>query len=218
MKARVLANEQKRGKRQVEPASWPSSHCEALREFVTNGLSYTDAVNAINARFGTDYSRSAALGRARRMRLAEVERPRPPSIMTEPQFRQADRSQTDDFALLKRLRRRPTFPRFNGVRLRCVEIVPRRLELLRLEEGDCRYPYGGNEEGEAITFCGHPRRKGSSYCTPHFHLTRNPDVPAERAVSVAPLRLVAAAGNFHVEVVRNGTQEAPEGIRSFKCT
>ena len=203
----------------MEPAVWPPSHCEALKEFVTKGMSYTDAVNAINARFGTGYSRSAALGRARRMRLAEVERPRPPPTVVEVQFGQADRSQSDDFALLQRLRRPPVFRQFKGAGLRCVETVPRHLELMELEAGDCRYPYGGEEEeGEAITFCGHPRRKGSSYCTPHFHLTRNPEVPAERAVSVAPLRLVAAAGNFRVEVVRNGPQEAPEGVRSFKRT
>src|SRR5262249_15764444 len=124
----------------------------------------------------------------------------------------------------KRLRRRPTFPRFNGMRLRCVEIVPRRLELIRLEEGDCRYPYGGGGEGAAITFCRPPPRQGAGYCPPPFSLHRHPPlppppaVPAERAGSGAPLRLVAAAGNFHVEVVRNGTQEAPEGIRPFKCT
>ena len=45
---------------------------------------------------------------------------------------------------------------------------------------------------KSITFCGHPRRAGSSYCTPHFHLTRDPVVPPERAVSTAPLRLVDA--------------------------
>src|SRR4051812_25540119 len=27
----------------VESAGWPSSHCEALREFVTQGMSYRDA-------------------------------------------------------------------------------------------------------------------------------------------------------------------------------
>ena len=64
-------------------------------------------------------------------------------------------------------------------KLRCVEIEPRHLSLIDLERGDCRYPYGGDEEGEAITFCGHPRRPGSSYCTPHFHLSRNPDRPPE---------------------------------------
>ena len=60
------------------------------------------------------------------------------------------------------------------VKLRCVEIDPRHLSLAELEAGDCRYPYGGDEEGEAITFCGHPRREDSSYCAAHFHLTRNP--------------------------------------------
>jgi GcrA cell cycle regulator len=67
--------------------------------------------------------------------------------------------------------------------LRCVAIEPRHLSVIELECGDCRYPYGGDEEGEAITFCGHPRRAGSSYCTAHFHLSRDPIVPAERAVS-----------------------------------
>ena len=64
---------------------------------------------------------------------------------------------------------------------------------MELERGDCRYPYGGDEEGEAITFCGHPRRKGSSYCTPHFHLTRGPGTAAERAAVTVMLRLVEAA-------------------------
>ena len=66
------------------------------------------------------------------------------------------------------------------VKLRCVGIEPRHLSLVELEKGDCRYPYGGDEEGEAITFCGHPRRPGSSYCTPHFHLSRDPVGPPER--------------------------------------
>ena len=68
----------------------------------------------------------------------------------------------------------PVFERDETVKLRCVEIDPRHLSLLELEPGDCRYPYGGDEEGEAITFCGHPRREDSSYCAPHFHLTRGP--------------------------------------------
>jgi len=202
----------------VEPAVWPPAHCEALKEFVTKGMSYADAASAINARFGTEYSRNAALGRARRMRLAEVEPPRPLSMPAAAQFQQAAMSGFDEFALLKRLQRPPSFPRFRGARLRCVEVIPRHLDVVELEMDDCRYPYGGGAEGEAITFCGHPRRKGASYCTPHFHLTRSPDVPTERTASVAPLRLVGAAGNFRVEVVKNGTQEAPESIRSVKRT
>ena len=65
------------------------------------------------------------------------------------------------------------------LKLRCVDIEPRHLSLIELERGDCRYPYGGDEENEAITFCGHPRRPGSSYCSPHFHLSRDPVEPPD---------------------------------------
>jgi hypothetical protein len=72
-------------------------------------------------------------------------------------------------------------------------VLPGRLHFSGLECGDCRYPYGGDEEGEAVTFCGHPRRPGSSYCAPHFHLSRDPIVPAERAVGTVSLRVVEVA-------------------------
>ena len=86
----------------------------------------------------------------------------------------------------------PVFERVKPKKLRCVKIEPRHLSLIDLEHGDCRYPYGGDEEGEAITFCGHPRRTGSSYCTPHFHLSRTP-IPAPERVMSALMRLVEAA-------------------------
>ena len=81
----------------------------------------------------------------------------------------------------------------------------------------CRYPYGGDEEGEAITFCGHPRRKGSSYCTPHFHLTRNPDIPTGAAGSTAMLRLLRTADEIFetvMERTQNGTNEAQEALQA----
>ena len=84
----------------------------------------------------------------------------------------------------------PVFKPTKPVKPRCVEIEPRHLSLVELERGDCRYPYGGDEEGEAITFCGHPRRAGSSYCTPHFHLCCQPIVPPKRAVNIASPWLV----------------------------
>ena len=86
----------------------------------------------------------------------------------------------------------PDFERAQAAPLRCAQVVPRHVTLIALERGDCRYPYGGGEEGEPITFCGHPRRKGSSYCSPHFHLTRNPEIETGRPANRATLRLVAA--------------------------
>jgi GcrA cell cycle regulator len=87
----------------------------------------------------------------------------------------------------------PAFEKAEPAELRCVEIAPRHLSLIELERGDCHYPYGGDSEGEAITFCGHPRRRGSSYCTPHFHLSRNPNLPSEQVASTASLRVVEPA-------------------------
>jgi len=184
----------------VESAGWPSSHCEALKEFVTRGMSYRDAADALNARFGTAYSRDAAIGRARRMGLGEPGRPGPgpgpgpaPVQAGELLLRPRERVRmADEFRPREFFRRRPVFERAERVQLRCVEVVPRHLVLIELERGDCRFPYGGDLDGEAITFCGRPRRKGSSYCAPHFHLTREPVVPLERPVSAAPLRLVDA--------------------------
>jgi GcrA cell cycle regulator len=81
-----------------------------------------------------------------------------------------------------------------ALQLRCVAINPRHLSLIELEASDCRYPYGGDAEGEPITFCGHPRHEDSSYCLSHFHLTNAPDIVTERAARTkAPLRLVEAA-------------------------
>jgi GcrA cell cycle regulator len=126
------------------------------------------------------------------MHLVKCEGPKP-SLSTGAIPPPVSRPPTaDDFRPREFFRRRPVFEPVERVQLRCVEVDPRHVLLVDLKRGDCRYPYGGDEEGEPITFCGHPRRKGSSYCTPHFHLTRDPALPAERAVSAAPLRLVDA--------------------------
>jgi GcrA cell cycle regulator len=62
------------------------------------------------------------------------------------------------------------------VKLRCVGVQPRLISFAELASGDCRYPYGGDKDGEEIAFCGHPRQPGSSYCTPHARLTRRSGV------------------------------------------
>lgn len=172
----------------MELSNWAPAHSDALRDFVAKGMSYAEAAQAINARFHTDYSRSAALGRARRLGLG-------------PDGRQRPSSPTRSTGGQGPIRFVPTEPRplelpwpvppFKGrmrIKLRSVAIEPRHLSLSDLECGDCRYPYGGEEEGEVITFCGHPKMAGSPYCTPHFHLSRDPIAPTERAASIATLR------------------------------
>lgn len=176
----------------MKPSNWASEHSDALREYFAKGLSFSEIGKEINARFGTSYTRSAVLGRAKRMGLGAVPRVDSPSIVPPPNGPESapkrpasplDRTQPPKTAF------RPAEP----VKLRCVGVRPRLISLVELERGDCRYPYGGDREGEEIAFCGHPRSPGSSYCAPHFHLTRGPAAVSGRASAPVVLRLVAAS-------------------------
>jgi GcrA cell cycle regulator len=132
----------------------------------------------------TAYSRNAAIGRAKRMGFAGPDRPKdwPKQILSAEAPRLPKRRER-----LASESGRPMLESVEPVKLHCVEINSRHLSMLDLEPGDCRYPYGGNEEGEAITFCGHPRRQGTSYCGAHFYLTRGPDAAAERTAGTVSL-------------------------------
>src|SRR5271167_900573 len=175
-------------------SNWAEEHSQALREYLEKGLPYSEIANAINARFNTDYSRNAAIGRAKRMGLSGPERPdRPARLKPQPKLNPKRLNKMRARALSVPRPRMKVLERAAALNLRCVGIAPRHLSLLELEDGDCRYPYGGDREGEAITFCGHPRREGSSYCTSHFHLTSEPPAVSERTVGRAPLRLVVEA-------------------------
>lgn len=178
----------------MQSTDWPDQHSMVLRDLHAKGLSYAEIARALNAQFGTTYTRNATLGRGKRMGLAPVVRqaarapePRPRSVAAGTGGRAADPAIRDQVV-------RPAPAAAPApVRLRCVGISPRLLSFEQLEAGDCRYPYGGDRDDDPITFCGHPRQPGASYCTPHFHLTRNPEVTAERPTGPLVLRLVAAA-------------------------
>jgi GcrA cell cycle regulator len=172
----------------MELSNWAPEHSDALRELIAKGLSFSEAAHAINSRFNTSYTRSAALGRARRLRLDDRQKPSLPTKPVDLHDIAEPRPNASRVAAL--LWPTPVFKGAKPVKLRCVAIEPRHLALTELERGDCRYPYGGDEEGEAITFCGHPRHPGSSYCTPHLRLSREPVVPTECAVSTVSLRVV----------------------------
>jgi|SRR3954451_11491866 len=177
----------------MQSDDWTPEHSQALRECVAHGISFARAAAEINARFGTAYTRNAALGRGKRMGLvAPVQREnRPmPKAGTPRKVKSRDRPNAEA------PRPEPdNVPAASAtpVQLRCVGTSPRLVSLVELEPGDCRYPYGGDKDDEPIAFCGHPRRAGSSYCTPHFHLTRGIGTAAERAAGPVTLRLVEAA-------------------------
>lgn len=50
--------------------------------------------------------------------------------------------------------------------LREVHVEPLNLDLIELQHGQCRYPFGDGP----FRFCGHPVEPGRPYCTPHHAL------------------------------------------------
>jgi GcrA cell cycle regulator len=191
-RCRALDDETRR-KSTVEPATWAPAHCAALTTYAAKNLSYSEIADAINLKFGTNYSRSAVLGRARRMGLCDTSpapaSPRGPASPVSAVSATLSRAEQRTPRLVLRV---PDFARTEAGPVRCAEVNPRHVALIDLGRGDCRYPYGGDAEGEPITFCGRPRRKGSSYCAAHFRLTRNPDIETEPPATRTKLRLAAA--------------------------
>ena len=177
----------------MEPGHWSSEQSDALLDYFFKGLSYAEIGRQINARFGTAYTRNAVIGRAKRIGLAigAAERIISPSIV--PSLPGVSPPLTPPRAAPPGLNLPPpsALKPANPVRLRCVGVLPQLITLDELEPGDCRYPYGGDKEGEEIGFCGHPRQPGSSYCAPHARLTRGPG--AARVAAAVVLRLVSAA-------------------------
>ena len=177
----------------MQANDWAPEHCQALQDYLARGMSFAEIAREINARFGTAYTRNAAIGRSKRMKLPAPKRPpKPRSQAARPvPMGGASRPVEPDRAAAapRPALSQPPEP----VKLRCVGISPRLVSLIELESSDCRYPYGGDKDNEPIAFCGHPRLPGSSYCAPHFHLTRGPGTEAERAVAPVLLRLVKAA-------------------------
>jgi GcrA cell cycle regulator len=164
----------------MEQTSWPPEHSDALRKLLAERLAFSAIARAINLRFNTAYTRNATIGRAKRMGLVGSDRPQPPLQAAPPRPEITIKSLPVGAGPAVLRWPGPTLKSQEPLQLRWAEVEPRHLSLIELERGHCRYPYGGDEEGEVITFCGHPRRAGSSYCTPHFELSRNPVASPER--------------------------------------
>ncbi|MET4040365.1 GcrA family cell cycle regulator [Bradyrhizobium sp. RT6a] len=175
----------------MEPGHWPSEHSDALRDYFLKGMSYAEIGRQINARFVTAYTRNAVVGRAKRLGLIVPVRTTSPSIV--PVLPSGACLILPHRPGLLNLPPKSAMKPAEPVKLRCVGVQPRLVPLVELASEDCRYPYGGDKDGEEITFCGHPREPGSSYCAPHARLTRRAGAGSARVAGPVVLRLVSAA-------------------------
>ena len=104
----------------MELSNWAPEHSDALREFIAKGLSFSEAAQAINSRFNTSYSRSAALGRARRLGLEADDRQQP-SMPTKPaELHDIAEPRPSDVRTPALLWPTPVFKEIKPVKLRCV--------------------------------------------------------------------------------------------------
>jgi GcrA cell cycle regulator len=53
----------------MQANNWAPEHSMALCEFLARGMSFSAIAKAINDKFGTSYTRDAAIGRSKRMGL-----------------------------------------------------------------------------------------------------------------------------------------------------
>jgi len=143
---------------------WSLDQDASLTRHAAAGLlSYRYIGEAINTEFGTDYTRNATIGRAKRLGLL-IANPRTHAPKAEKKPRV----------------RKPAPPKPKPIdipALRCVEIEPLNITLYELTDETCKWPYGDNPP---YTFCGHPAFE-RAYCVHHFALSIGPGTSSERA-------------------------------------
>jgi len=152
------------------PTKWLSEHDTMLKEMVEEKKhSYAFIAKEINAAHGTSYSRNSVIGRANRLALNNT---RPdqnsrPLGRNRPKLRIIKANGNSDRLKVTQSVQTdlPT--------LRVIPLQPLNYTLADLPESGCRYI-----AGDDFLYCGHPRRKDSSFCTGHHQIVWLP--PTER--------------------------------------
>jgi GcrA cell cycle regulator len=136
------------------------------------GYSFFQIAAELNAKFGTTFTRNAAIGRACRMGIAGSKSETARGSGNKPAFSKPREPG------VPRPRRVPA-PKLPKPIFHCDEtghrvadVVPLNLPLLELGPGMCRWPYG---EGPYV-FCGHGTLDEASYCCAHQALATRPDI------------------------------------------
>lgn len=123
-------------------------------------LSYAEMAEVLNGKFGTSYTRNAAIGRGHRLGLTKI---RPNSVPKTGPKRAVTPAQRPDIAIRKAVAL-PTIPAPFVPRL--VEVHTENVPLLDLTPNGCRWPSGDGE----FVFCNLPQEPCMPYCPDHCAL------------------------------------------------
>lgn len=129
---------------------------------IDNGMTFKKTAAAVNAKFGTNYTRSAVAGRAGRVGQKSKNSPAAP--------KGAPQIQTPARVAASQARRKPAQPILRRViqmsaPIRCDDPEALNVPLVELRDSHCRWPVSG--ERAHTLFCGRLRLEASSYCPRH---------------------------------------------------
>lgn len=154
---------------------WNHDMDALLKERVEGGASYREAATAINDKFGTSFTRNAALGRAHRKGFMQPmtpttqrnSRPRPkPKPARGPKAKSARlfgaALQNHENALA---RKETEFAA--KIVAQPVAIVASAVSFFDARPCHCRWPYGDPRDLETFRFCGEPAPDDRPYCANH---------------------------------------------------
>jgi GcrA cell cycle regulator len=178
---------------------WKKEYDAELKLCREARMSFRDTAATINGKFGTYFSRNACIGRALRLGLNAPPKPKreeKPSRSTSISAVSDKGSNAPLKAIAKRVThavefeaekvKRPLVRKLDDRPVRCDEVRDAlHLPLDDLQPHSCRWPYGGWPDAAPITFCGHPKAAGASYCHQHQQLSVGVGTLAERRADQA---------------------------------
>jgi GcrA cell cycle regulator len=172
--------------KQSAAAGWTEARIALLKKLWAEGKSGTDIATALAQQFpGFRKTRSAIIGKAHRLGLAERASPSRPARPAKRVARKhvgagADKSQMK--ALIVAMKPRPEPLRESPV-TPLPDADGARVTVTTARPGQCRYPYGDPKDAD-FCFCAHPTEEGATYCAAHRRLAYQPETPARRARGV----------------------------------
>lgn len=175
---------------------WTPEMDERLKQLVARPhATYREIFPTLNKEFGTSFTRCAVIGRARRIGIgapAVVHTPEEIAarrLARQQRHNAARRGRRSHHGAAARAIRIPRPPVEETI-MRCAAVEALHVSLLELEHQQCRWPYG---EGVAITFCGHQKFNGFSYCAAHYFLSIGPGTRSEQMADRVSGRQLEAA-------------------------
>ncbi len=159
--------------------TWDDERDLVLKQCVAAGHSFANTAAKINRQFGTDLSRNACIGRAKRLGLS-VSR----SVKVDGAEHRLNRKPEGKTKTIT-IRPRPQFVCDPSTGFRTADVTPLNISIYELNGGTCHWPFGDNAP---YLFCGHPTFGGSSYCECHLFISQGDGTRGEQMA----LRGVAA--------------------------